>query len=54
MEFGIFHSGHVLVSANEHERLLDEVTVAVADGTRDRFDQDAVHSTTRQREAQCS
>ncbi len=29
MEFGVFHSGHVPVGANEHERLLDEVAVAV-------------------------
>jgi len=29
MEFGLFHSGHVPVGANEHERLLDEVATAV-------------------------
>ena len=28
MEFGIFHSGHVPVGTDEHERLLDEVTIA--------------------------
>jgi alkanesulfonate monooxygenase SsuD/methylene tetrahydromethanopterin reductase-like flavin-dependent oxidoreductase (luciferase family) len=30
MEFGIFHSGHVPEGASEHERLHDEVAVAVA------------------------